>query len=171
MFTSKSIPARILIFTIAAGAALFAAVAYIPPLLRPGIPVSHFRELPSGVANDLNLRGCNIVRGNNVISEDFDGSGQRDWAVLCQRDHQASLFLYLAGSDGPAIFGTNGAGLVADPEGARRIRVVDWDYVARHNLGLRADTAARACIEDGAGIGSSIYCYLNGAWVPLAGAD
>lgn len=171
MSISESIPVRVLIFAIAAGAALLAGFVYIPPLLRPGIPVSHFRQLPGAVATDLNHRGCNIVRGNNVISEDFDGTGQRGWAALCQQDNQASLLVYLAGSSKPAVFGTHGAGLVGDPESARGIRVADWDYVARHNPGIRPAAAPKACIEDGVGMGSSIYCYLNGEWVRLAGAD
>ena len=81
MFIRKYIPVRVLTFAIAAGATSLAGFIYIPPLLRPGIPVSHFRQLPDIVASDLNRRGCNIVRGNNAISEDFAGTGQRDWAV------------------------------------------------------------------------------------------
>jgi hypothetical protein len=171
MSISEFIPVRVLIFAIAAGATLLVGFVYIPPLLRPGIPVSHFRQLPDTVASDLNRRGCNIVRGNNVISEDFAGTGQRDWAVLCQQDNQASLLIYLAGSSKPAVFDTHGAGLVGDPESARGIRVADWDYVVRHNPGIRPAAAPRACIEDGVGMGSLIYCYLNGAWAVLEGAD
>jgi len=126
MFLSDSGTFRVLIFAIAGGAAVLAGFVYIPPLLRPGIPVSRFRQLPRAVAQDLNLRGCNIVRGRNVISGDFDGTGQRGWAVLCQRDNQASLFIYLAGSSKPAIFDTHGAGLVDDAETARGIRIADW---------------------------------------------
>jgi hypothetical protein len=63
VFTSDSFPIRVLIFATATGAAVLAGFVYIPPLLRPGIPVSHFRQLPGTVALDLNLRGCNIVRG------------------------------------------------------------------------------------------------------------
>jgi len=141
------------------------------PLLRPGVPVSRFRQLPDSVARDLNRRSCNIVRGNNVISEDFAGTGRRDWAVLCQQGNQASLMLYLAGSSKPAIFGTHGAGLVDDPELARGIRVAGWDYVVRHNPGIRPANAPKVCIEDGVSMGSLIYCYVNGAWAVLTGAD
>ena len=171
MFISDSGPFRVLIFAIAGGAAVLASFVYIPPLLRPGIPVSRFRQLPRAVALDLNLRGCNIVRGKNVISGDFDGTGQRGWAVLCQRDNQASLFIYLEGSSKPAIFDTHAAGLVDDAESARGIRIADWGYVARHNPGIRPAPAPTACIEDGVGMASSIHCHLNGSWVRLAGAD
>lgn len=171
MFLSDFIPVRVFAFAIVAGATVLAGFVYIPPLLRPGIPVSHFRQLPGAVALDLNLRSCNIVRGDNVIAEDFDGTGERDWAVLCQQDNQASLLVYLGGAGKPAVFNTHSAGLVDAPESARRIRVADWRYVAQHNSGIRPATVPNACIEDGVGMASSIYCHLNGAWVRLAGAD
>ncbi len=164
-------PVRVLIFAIAAGATSLAGFVFIPPLLRPGVPVSHFRQLPDTVTNDLNRRGCNIARRNNVISGDFTGTGQRDWAVLCQRGNQASLLIYLADSSKPDVFGTHGAGLVDNPELARRIRVVGWDYVVRHNPGIRRANAPKVCIEDGVSMGSLIYCYVNGTWAVLTGAD
>ena len=164
-------PVRVTMFAIAAGAALLVGFMYLPPLFRPGVSVSRFRHLPFALAIDLNLRGCNIVRGSDVISEDFDGTGQRDWAVLCQQGNQASLLIYLAGSGKPSVYGTHGGGLVDDPESSRGIRVADWNYVAQHNPGIRPASPPKTCIEDGVGMGSSIYCYLNGAWVGLAGAD
>ncbi len=161
--------ARSLIFAIAVGATLLVGLFYIfSPL---GIPVGHFRELPDTVASDLKQRGCIIAGRNNVISEDFAGRGQRDWAVLCQLGSQASVLVYTADSSTPAILGTHRAGLVDNPEGARGIRLARWDYVVRHNPGIRPAGVPSACIEDGVGMGSSIYCYLNGAWVVLAGAD
>jgi hypothetical protein len=171
MSIRESIPVRVLMFAIAAGATSVAGFVFIPPLLRPGVPVSHFRQLPDTVASDLNRRGCNIVRGNNVISGDFAGTGRRDWAVLCQRGNQASLLIYLAGSSKPAIFGTHSAGLVDNPELARGIRIVGWDYVVRHNPGIRPANALKVCIEDGVSMGSLIYCNVNGAWAVLTGAD
>src|ERR1035437_3650733 len=171
MSIGESTPGRVPLFAIAAGATLLAGFVYIPPLLRPGVPVSHFPQLPDTVASDLDRRGCNIVRGNNVISGDFAGNGDGDWAVLCQQGNQPVLLIYLAGSGTPAVFGTHGAGLVDDSESARGIRVADWDCVVRHNPGIRVAAAPTACIEDGVGMGSSIYCYLDGAWAPLAGAD
>jgi hypothetical protein len=171
MFLSDSTPVRVLAFAVLAGASVLAGLVYIPPLLRPGIPVSHFPQLPVTVALDLNLRGCNIVRGNNVISEDFDGTGQCGWGALCQQDNRASLLIYLAGSSKPAVFDTNGAGLTDAAESARGIRVADWDYVAQHDPGIRPAVTPKACIEDGVGMASSIYCHLDGAWVRLAGAD
>ena len=171
MSIGESMPNRVPLFAIAAGVILLVGFVYIPPLLRPGIMVSHFPQLPDAVASDLDRRGCNIVRGNSVISGDFAGNGERDWAVLCQQDNQASLLIYLAGTSKPSVFGAGGYGLVDDPESARAIRVAGWDYVVRHNPGIRVTAAPTACIEDGAGMASTIYCYLDGAWAPLAGAD
>jgi hypothetical protein len=162
---------RVPIFAIAAATVSLAAFVYVPALIRPGVPVRRFPQLPDTVARDLNRRGCNVVRGNNVISGDFTASGQRDWAILCQQGNQASLLIYAAGSGEPALFGTHGVGLGDDPESARGIRVASFDYVTKHNPGIRPADVPGACIEDGAGMGSSIYCYLNGAWVRLAGAD
>src|SRR5205807_761578 len=159
------------IFAIAAAAATLAAIVYVPPLLRPGTPVTRFPRLPGAVASDLNRRGCNIVRGKNVISEHFSGDDRLDWAVLCQQGGQASLMVYRAGAGQPFISGTHAAGLNADPESARGIRVVEWEYVARHNPGLPMRSTPGPCIEDAAGMGSAIYCYLNGTWRVLAGAD
>src|SRR4051794_25377244 len=64
---------------------------------RPGMPVSDFPRLPAAVADDLDRRGCNIVRGNNVISGYFSGLAQPDWAALCQQGGQASLLVYFCG--------------------------------------------------------------------------
>ena len=51
------------------------------------------------------------------------------------------------------------------------IRSVSWEYVARHNPGLKVSAEPKACVEDSMGMGSSIYCYLKGRWQKLAGAD
>jgi hypothetical protein len=91
--------------------------------------------------------------------------------VLFQKDNQASLLIYLAGASNPAVFGTRAVTLAKDPESARRISVARWDYVVRHNPGLNTTAAPRAFIEDGVGMGSLIYCYLNGSWAVLPGAD
>lgn len=162
---------RVWMLSLAAGATLLAAAVYLPPMARPGVPPWLVRELPGAVAGGLVARGCNLVRGHGVASADFTGAGQRDWAVLCQQGHQASLMIYTAGRGTPAVLGTHGGGLVDDPEAARGIRSVEWDYVVRHNPGLRGRSAPKACVEDGVGMGSSIYCFLNGEWVGLTGAD
>jgi hypothetical protein len=161
---SEFIPFRVLIFAIAAGATSLVSFVYIPPLLRPGIPVSHFRPLPYIVASDLTRRACNIVRVNNAISEDFAGTGQRDWAVLCQRDNRASLLIY------PAAVESRPYSVPMGPDSwtTRRVHV---GYASLAGIMLIRPTAPRACIEDGVGMGSSIYCYLDGAWAVLAGAD
>jgi hypothetical protein len=163
---------RPIAIAIAAAVVLVLGLVSIPPLLRPGIPVWRFRQLPRSVAHDLERRGCNIVRGKNVITGDFAGGGQPGWAVLCQQGGQASLIIYSRSDAGPDVFATHAAGLTGDPESARGLRLAGWDYVVRHNPGLRrAPESAGACIEDGVGMGSVIYCYLGGAWTALAGAD
>jgi hypothetical protein len=161
---------RVLALAIAIGSFLLVAFVYLPAEIRSGTPVRRFKQLPVAVAEDLTSRGCNIVRGHNVISADFTGAGRREWAVLCQQGDMASLHIY-AGASRPVIFDRHGAGLGADPESARGIRVVSWDYVAKHNPALRLVSPPFACIEDSAGMGSLIYCYLAGTWTVLPGAD
>jgi hypothetical protein len=51
MSIGESLPARVLLLAMAAGATLLAAFWYFPPLLRPGIPVSRFPQLPDIVAS------------------------------------------------------------------------------------------------------------------------
>jgi hypothetical protein len=75
-------------------------------LLAAGVPISAHRELPSEVAKDLRARGCEIVRGQGIASGEFSGPGRRDWAVLCQIGHQASLLIYIEGSRQPAVMAT-----------------------------------------------------------------
>ena len=164
------VPGRAVVVAGLAAAGLLAGVLYLPALLRPGTPVRHFRELPRGIAEDLERRGCNIVKGHNVISGNFDGT--RGWAVLCQQGDVASLLIYRDGGR-PVVFGTHGAGLGDDPEAARSIRIVGWDYVARHPPGLcsRAGSGRAQLRGDAAGMGSSLHCYLDGGWTRLSGAD
>jgi len=163
---------RVVLLTLLAGAALLAAAYYVPGVLVSGDPVYKHPELPSAMARDLRLRGCGIVRGHGVVSGNFTDSGDADWAVLCQIGDQASLLIYTAGRGRPAVLNTHPGGLDAsNPEAARAIRRVGGDYVARHNPGLQLRTMQRACVEDGLGMGSVLYCYLDHKWTPLAGAD
>jgi hypothetical protein len=146
---------------------------YLPAMLRPGAPVRSFRQLPARVAGDLERRGCNIVREHGLVSGDFAGRGELGWAALCQHGEQASRMIYLDGSGRPSMIGEPGAvRLGDDPESVRGIQSVHWDYVLRHNPGMvdRPDHPP-ACVEEGVGMGSTIYCDLDGTWAPLAGAD
>ena len=43
--------------------------------------------------------------------------------------------------------------------------------MARHNPELRLARKPKACLEDALGMGSVLYCYLDGKWVDLMGAD
>jgi len=107
-----------------------------------------------------------------MTSGEFSRPGRRDWAVLCQIGSQASLLVYIEGSAKPAVLATGSFDEhPRSEEEARGIRTVNWDYVARHNPGLKVGVEPKACVEDGQGMGSSIYCYLSGKWAKLIGAD
>ena len=160
------------LFTLPSAVLLLVIAYYLPPLLRAGDPVYQHRELPAAVASDLRARGCNIVAGHGVVSGNFTGSAARDWAVLCQIGDQASLLIYTAGREKATVLNTHPGGLdPKQPEAVRTIRGVDWNYVARHNPELRLSRKPKACVEDALGMGSVLYCYLDGKWVDLMGAD
>jgi hypothetical protein len=78
------------------------------PYLIRHLPVSSFPELPAGVVELLNRRGCLIPqtyqahRPENVVHASLEGPGSSDWAVLCTAQGTVSLLVFF--SDTPAQF-------------------------------------------------------------------
>ena len=122
--------------------------------------------LPASVVSDLRARGCDLLPQHSVVqSAEFT-------AVLCRIGGEASLLIYTRGQAKAIQLNKHPGGLdEKNPEAARGIRLVHWDYVARHNPGLSTAGHPQTCVEDGVGMGSALYCNLDGAWVGLAGAD
>jgi len=73
----------------------------VPYRIR-NLPVSSFPDLPPGVAETLNDRGCLIpqtyeAKGpENVIHGSFERSGSNDWAVLCSAKGQVELLVFFS---------------------------------------------------------------------------
>ena len=70
------------------------------PYLIRHLPVSSFPELPPGVADLLNQRGCLIPQTyqahhpENVVHASLERAGSSDWAVLCSAGGTVSLLVF-----------------------------------------------------------------------------
>src|ERR1035437_2349036 len=66
------------------------------------LPISSFPDLPDGVADLLNRRGCLIPqtyqahRPENVIHASLERAGSSDWAVLCSSRGPVSLLVFFS---------------------------------------------------------------------------
>lgn len=150
---------RVWLLAVAAGAVLLAA-------WQGATYKSYPDGLPSTVKSDLRSRDCDVLRERGVVIEpEFT-------AVLCRIGDEGSLLIYARGAGKPSVLNRHPGGLdEKNPEAARGIRAVHWGYVAQHNRELKLPEHPETCIEDGLGMGSTLYCYLDGEWVGLAGAD
>jgi hypothetical protein len=74
------------------------------PYLIRHLPVSSFPDLPAGVQEALNLRGCLIPqtyeahRPENVVHASLERAGSSDWAVLCSVQGTVSLLVFFGGN-------------------------------------------------------------------------
>jgi hypothetical protein len=70
------------------------------PYLIRHLPVSSFPELPAGVQELLNRRGCLIPQTyeahhpENVAHASLERAGSSDWAVLCSAEGTVSLLVF-----------------------------------------------------------------------------
>ena len=66
------------------------------------LPASSFPDLPDGIADVLDQRGCMIPqtfqahRPENVINASFEHPGSSDWAVLCSTHGNVELLVFFA---------------------------------------------------------------------------
>jgi|SRR5580698_10344331 hypothetical protein len=73
------------------------------PYLIRHLPVSSFPDLPLGIADLLNIRGCTIPqtyeahRPENVVHASLQHTGSSDWAVLCSVQGNVSLLVFFDG--------------------------------------------------------------------------
>jgi hypothetical protein len=74
------------------------------PYLIRHLPVSSFPELPAGIVDLLNRRGCTIPqtyeahRPENVVHASLEHAGSSDWAVLCSVQGTVSLLVFFNGA-------------------------------------------------------------------------
>jgi len=70
------------------------------PYLIRHLPVSSFPELPTGIQDLLNRRGCLIPQTyeahhpENVVHASLERAGSSDWAVLCSAEGTVSLLVF-----------------------------------------------------------------------------
>lgn len=73
------------------------------PYLIRHLPISSFPQLPAGIADALNQKGCTIPQTyaahapENVIHASFERPGSSDWAVLCSVRGTVSLLVFFDG--------------------------------------------------------------------------
>jgi hypothetical protein len=73
------------------------------PYLIRHLPVSSFPDLPAGIQELLNRRGCMIPqtyeahRPENVVHASLEHAGSSDWAVLCSVQGTVSLLVFFDG--------------------------------------------------------------------------
>jgi hypothetical protein len=78
---------------------VFVAGRPTPYLIRH-LPVSSFPDLPVGIQELLNRRGCTIPqtyeahRPENVVHASLEHAGSSDWAVLCSAQGTVSLLVF-----------------------------------------------------------------------------
>ena len=113
------------------------------PYLIHHLPVSSFPELPAGVAELLNRRGCTIPQTyeahhpENVVHASLEHAGSSDWAVLCSAQGTVSLLVFFDG--GSELKKEPPAALASAPE-TQRLQAHDPSGVLGFNWGIDAAT-------------------------------
>ena len=149
-------------------------------------PVDDFPKLPAGIAQDLKNRGCRIpqVKGvserHNVIQEQFEKAGQRDWAVLCLQANTSTILVYWNGSaKDPAQLASMDETIKPSKNGYYRIlHGVGNNFIRSHYDVSASDMDPLPSILDHDGIddgifekGSIVHYFDDGKWLRLAGSD
>jgi hypothetical protein len=118
------------------------------PYLIRHLPASSFPDLPAGIQDQLNLRGCLIPQTyeahhpENVVHASLEGSGSSDWAVLCSAQGAVSLLVFFNGGSAPPIV------LASAPE-TERLQAHDASGVLGFNWGI--DPASPEQVRDAQG--------------------
>ena len=105
------------------------------PYLIRHLPVSSFPELPEGVQEQLNRRGCLIPQTyeahgpENVVHASLERAGSSDWAVLCSADGTVSLLVFFGSTPAQLLV------LASTPE-TERLQAHDPSGVLGFNWGI-----------------------------------
>ncbi len=154
------------------------------PYLIRHLPVSSFPELPAGVAELLNRRGCLIPQTyeahhpENVIHASLERAGSSDWAVLCSERGTVSLLVYFSSApakllvlasapetgwlqahDPSGVLGFNWGVDPASPEQIRQAQTGLLHRPARVDHDALADSVVEGRIV--------YHFYLKSAWTVL----
>jgi hypothetical protein len=154
------------------------------PYLIRHLPVSSFPELPAGVAELLDRRGCLIPQTyeahhpENVVHASLERAGSSDWAVLCSQGGTVSLLVYFSSAPAKvmvlATASETGRLQIHDPSG---VLGFNWgidpaspDQVRTAQIGLlhRPARLDHDALADSVVEGRIIYhFYLKSAWIVL----
>lgn len=139
-----------------------------------------FPELPEKVVVELERRGCKVPQGTgtkqrmNVVQGEFREKGQMDWAVLCSVRGVSRVLVFWNGEvDGVVALGKR-KDTVGDEGYTRYIGVADEAFMKVHWMtvhGPREPRFEHQGINDGEGMGSSVWYFSKGKWTVLPGAD
>jgi hypothetical protein len=123
------------------------------PYLIRRLPVSSFPELPSGIEEVLNRRGCAIPQSyaahhpENVIHASLAHAGSSDWAVLCSVDGTVSLLVFFDGAFAQSSGQSPGKPVVlASAPETQRLQPHDSSGVLGFNWGI--DPASPQQVHD-----------------------
>jgi hypothetical protein len=159
----------------------------IPYLIRH-LPVGSFPDLPNGIKNQLDRRGCLIPqtyeahRPENVIHASLAGPGSSDWAILCSSQGTVSLLVFFTGNAGQPF-------TIATAPETERLQTHDPSGVLGFNWGIdpaspeqvreaQAGMEHRSPPLDHDALADTLvdhhtvyHLYLKGAWVVLQTPD
>jgi hypothetical protein len=116
------------------------------PYLIRRLPVSSFPQLPAGIVELLNRRGCLIPQTyeahqpENVVHASLERAGSSDWAVLCSAGGTVSLLVFF--TSGPSQALTPPSLLASAPE-TQRLQGHDPSGVLGFNWGIDPASPAR----------------------------
>jgi hypothetical protein len=119
------------------------------PYLIRHLPVSSFPELPAGVVDLLNRRGCLVPQTyeahqpENVVHASLERAGSSDWAVLCSVKGTVSLLVFF---ESGASQGVGQPLVLASAPEAERLQVHDPTGVLGFNWGI--DPASPAQVRE-----------------------
>jgi hypothetical protein len=113
------------------------------PYLIRHLPVSSFPELPAGIVELLNRRGCVIPQTyaahhpENVVHASLAHAGSSDWAVLCSVEGTVSLLVFFDGAAGTNSGQAEGKPVVlASAAETQRLQPHDSSGVLGFNWGI-----------------------------------
>ena len=116
------------------------------PYLIRHLPVSSFPELPAGIVELLNRRGCTIPQTyeahhpENVVHASLEHGGSSDWAVLCSVEGTVSLLVFFEG--GGSVDSGQPVVLASLPE-TQRLQTHPGSGVLGFNWGIDIASPAR----------------------------
>jgi hypothetical protein len=120
------------------------------PYLIRHLPVSSFPELPLGIQDLLNRRGCTIPQTyeahhpENVVHASLEHAGSSDWAVLCSVEGTVSLLVFFDGGtkEGTGQRGGQPVVLATSPE-IQRLQAHPGGGVLGFNWGIDMASSER----------------------------